>query len=157
MDRIEKIRGYIDEVLLNNKNIMERRNGYIHLYGVAQLSVILAKKRNLNQEIAIMAGMLHDIYTYKFEYSKDHGQKGAIMAREILEKLQVATSTEIDIICTAIHNHSNKERIDSEYDELLKDADVLQHCIYNPSIPVKNHESKRYNDLLMELDILFNK
>lgn len=79
------------------------------------------------------------------------------MAREILEKLQVATSTEIDIICTAIHNHSNKERIDSEYDELLKDADVLQHCIYNPSIPVKNHESKRYNDLLMELDILFNK
>lgn len=32
-----------------------------------------------------MAGMLHDIYTYKFEYSKDHGQKGAIMAHEILE------------------------------------------------------------------------
>ncbi|EES63856.1 hypothetical protein FVAG_02616 [Fusobacterium varium ATCC 27725] len=32
-----------------------------------------------------MAGMLHDIYTYKFEYSKDHGQKGAIMARKILE------------------------------------------------------------------------
>ncbi|MEQ3306976.1 HD domain-containing protein [Fusobacterium varium] len=106
----------------------------MHLYGVAQLSVILAKKRNLNQEIAIMAGMLHDIYTYKFEYSK-----------------------EIDIICTAIHNHSNKERIDSEYDELLKDADVFQHCIYNPLIPVKNHELKRYNDLLMELDILFNK
>ena len=74
MDRIEKLRGYIDEVLLNNKNIMERWNRYIHLYGVAQLSVILAKKRNLNQEIAIMAGMLHDIYTYKFEYSKDHGQ-----------------------------------------------------------------------------------
>jgi hypothetical protein len=24
MDRIEKLRGYIDEVLLNNKNIMER-------------------------------------------------------------------------------------------------------------------------------------
>lgn len=85
MDRIEKLRGYIDEVLLNNKNIMERWNRYIHLYGVAQLSVILAKKRNLNQEIAIMAGMLHDIYTYKFEYSKDHGQKGAIMDREILE------------------------------------------------------------------------
>lgn len=85
MDRIEKLRGYIDEVLLNNKNIMERWNGYIHLYDVAQLSVILVKKRNLNQEIAIMAGMLHDIYTYKFEYSKDHGQKGAIMAREILE------------------------------------------------------------------------
>ena len=157
MDRIEKLRGYIDEVLLSNKNIMERRNGYIHLYGVSQLSVILAKKRNLNQEIAIMGGMLHDIYTYKFEYSKDHGEKGAVLAHKILEELQIATSTEIDIICSAIQNHSNKEMIDSEYDELLKDADVLQHCIYNPMIPVKSHELKRYNDLLIELDILFNK
>ena len=69
----------------------------------------------------------------------------------------MATSTEIDIICTAIHNHSNKERIDSEYDELLKDVDVFQHCIYNLLISVKNHELKRYNDLLMEIDILFNK
>lgn len=65
MDRIEKLRGYIDEVLLNNKNIMERWNGYIHLYGVAQLSVILAKKRNLNQEIAIMAREILENYRWQ--------------------------------------------------------------------------------------------
>lgn len=65
MDRIEKLRGYIDEVLLNNKNIMERWNRYIHLYGVAQLSVILVKKRNLNQEIAIMAREILENYRWQ--------------------------------------------------------------------------------------------
>lgn len=34
MDRIEKVREYVDSVLLHIPDTVERRCGYLHLYGV---------------------------------------------------------------------------------------------------------------------------
>ena len=153
MDRVEKLREYIDAILLNKEDSFDRRCAYVHLYGVAQACVLLAKKRGLNEELAVMAGMLHDIYTYKVTYTKEHGEKGAAIACEILEELGITTAKETHIICNAIYNHSYKEKVGSPYDELLKDADVLQHCIYNPAFPVLEKEEKRYNSILAELGI----
>jgi uncharacterized protein len=60
MDRVEKLREYVDEVLLNKNNDRDRRVAYVHLYGVAQACALIAKKRGVDIELAIMAGMLHD-------------------------------------------------------------------------------------------------
>lgn len=43
---------------------------------------------------------------------------------------------EIKRITAAIANHSDKHHIHNDYDELLKDADVMDHCFYNPDFPV---------------------
>ncbi|MDF2545051.1 MAG: hypothetical protein K0S47_4769 [Herbinix sp.] len=51
--------------LLNKNNDRDRRVAYVHLYGVAQACALIAKKRGVDIELAIMAGMLHDLYTYK--------------------------------------------------------------------------------------------
>lgn len=153
MDRIEKLREYIDEILLKNSDNVERRCGYIHLYGVAQACVMIAGKRHLDAELAVMAGMLHDIYTYQYSYCEDHAQKGAVLAREILQKLNITTQEETDIICGAINSHSDKGITGGAYEELLKDADVLQHCTYNPVFPVKSHEKERYAKLRLEFGI----
>ena len=53
----------------------ERRCAYLHLYGVAQACAMLALKRNENAELAIIAGMLHDIYSYTNMDSKRFGRK----------------------------------------------------------------------------------
>jgi HD superfamily phosphodiesterase len=63
MNRIEVLRQYIDNILLNMSDVEERRCAYVHLYGVAQYCVLIALKRGENAELAIMAGMLHDIYS----------------------------------------------------------------------------------------------
>jgi uncharacterized protein len=60
---------------------------------------------------------------------------------------------ETDMICSAIHNHSDKLGNFSSFDEVLIDADVMQHCLYNPLFPVKEHEMKRYTNLLIEFGI----
>ena len=39
------------------------------------------------------------------------------------------------------------------YDELLKDADVLQHYLYNTSDPIQENERLRLTVLLKELGI----
>jgi HD superfamily phosphodiesterase len=150
MKRIEVVRKHIDEILLNVPDNFMRRCGYLHLYGVSQACTMIAMKRNEDVELATIAGMLHDIYTYAKMDSKDHAQKGAIMAKEILVSMKLFDEKEINLICNAIHNHSDKTRTHSSFSEVLIDADVLQHCLYNPYHDIATHEVERFQNLKIE-------
>ena len=152
-DRIEKVREYVDGILLAMTDSAERRCAYLHLYGVAQAAAMIAMKRGENVELAIAAGMLHDIYTYSMMDSREHGPKGAIMAREILEKLALFTKEEIDTICHAIDCHSDKEGTHMPLDEVLIDADVWQHYLYHPGLHHYTHENERIEKLKKEFTI----
>lgn len=153
MNRIEKVREYVDAVLLDMRDTTERRCAYLHLYGVSQACALIALKRNENAELAAIAGMLHDIYSYAAMDTKEHAHKGAVMAREILDGMKSFAADEIDLICGAIYNHSSKGTIHSSFDEVLKDADVMQHCLYNPLFEVMKHEKARYEKIKSELGI----
>lgn len=150
MNRIEKLRGYIDKILLNMEDVEERRCAYVHLYGVAQCCAMIAAKRGENSELATLAGMLHDLYSYKTMNTEEHAHKGADLARFILRELKLTAEDETDLICSAIFNHSDKNAIHSNFDEVLKDADVFQHNLYNITFPVKENEMMRYLNLLKE-------
>ena len=143
MNRIEKIREVIDEILLKMTDKELQKEAYIHLYGVSQASALLAKKRNENVELAVIAGMLHDVYAYVTMDVIEHAHKGAKMAKEILESLQLFTADEIHLIYKAIYYHSDKEWVHGALDEILKDADVMQHMLYNPLLSVKRQEQER--------------
>ena len=153
-NRIERLRKYIDEILLNMKDTQERRCGYLHLYGVSQACAMIALKRNQDVELATMVGMLHDLHSYKAMNTENHAEHGAVLARQILGELSLTTDNETDLICSAIHNHSSKATTHSAFDEVLKDADVLQHCLYNPLFPVMEYEKCRFQNLLTEFGIL---
>ena len=45
------------------------------------------------------------------------------------------------------------ETVRQQVDEILKDADVLQHAWYNPLFEVKQAEQERYEKLMIELGI----
>lgn len=153
MNRIEKVREVIDELLLNMRDYQERRCAYLHLYGVSQSCALLALKRKENVELAVIAGMLHDIYSYVNMDSQDHAHTGAEMARNILDSLKIFTEEEINSICTAIYHHSDKDITQGSLDEILKDADVMQHILYNPLFAIKEHEKKRVRSLESEFGL----
>ncbi len=44
MNRIETLRKYVDETLLNMADVKERRAAYVHLYGVTQACALIALK-----------------------------------------------------------------------------------------------------------------
>ena len=153
MDRIEQVREYVDRVLAQIADASEKRCGYVHLYGVAQACAMIAMKRKEHVELAIVAGMLHDLYSYSTSDAQDHARKGAMMARDILESFRTFDSDEIKLICDAIGNHSDKEARHSPFDEVLIDADVLQHCLYAPSHEVAEHERTRLERLKREFGL----
>ena len=153
VNRIEKVREAVDAVLLNVADDAERRCGYAHLYGVSQACVLIALKRGENAELAATAGMLHDIHTYAAMDPRDHAHKGAAMARDLLEAMKCFEAGEIDVICSAVYHHSSKEITHAPFDEVLKDADVMQHCLYNPLFDVMKHETVRFGKLKAEFGL----
>jgi len=95
--------------------------------------------------------MLHDIYQVTDGIIENHAVKGAEKAETILKTLNLYSDEEIAIITSAISRHSDKTAVHEPYDELLKDADVMSHCLYNTDFPVSENEIVRYKNILAEL------
>ena len=152
-NRIEKVRQCVDALLTQMEDEKEKRRACEHLYGVAQTCALLAMKRKEDVELAIVAGMLHDIYTYARQDRGDHARKGSAMAKEILAKLGGFSQNEIEKVCAAIGHHSEKTITHSVFDEVLKDADVLQHFLRSPLLQPPQHESARLQALRTEFGL----
>lgn len=152
MSRLKTLREYVDKELTSLPDD-KRISATAHLYGVSLAATILAKKRGLDQELASMAAMLHDMHAYKSGSYDDHAHLGADLARDILKQLDITAPEETDTICSAIYHHDDKLVIDSPMDELLKDADVIDHCFKDSSKPVKEKEQKRYDALCEEFGL----
>ncbi len=153
MGRLKELRKITDAKLMTVADEEKRISAASHLYGVSLAAALLAKKRGLNDELACMAAMLHDMHAYLSGSYEDHAHKGADLARKILQEAQLTNEEETETICSMIYHHDDKHIIDSEMDELLKDADVIHHCFNDPSKAVKEKEILRYNALCEELGL----
>ena len=150
MSRLKELRKYVDNEL-NKMEDADKRNGAIaHLYGVSLAAVMIAKKRGLDPELASMAAMLHDLHAYKTGSYDDHAHKGAELAKRILGELKLTDEAETDAICSAIYHHDDKLVKDTPMDEVLKDADVIHHCMNDLSKPIKDKEQARFANLCAE-------
>jgi uncharacterized protein len=151
---VESVRQVVDGILRQQPDVEERRCGFVHLYGVAQSCALLALKRGLDPELCTIAGMLHDVWSYKTGDATDHAELGSVEAGEIMSELGCFTETEIATVGTAIAHHSDKGGVHNVVDELLKDADVLQHYLYNASFEPFEHMKLRLAAVLDELELV---
>lgn len=141
--RVDVIRRYVDRILSENEDPQDRRCGYVHLYGVGMAAAMIALRRGHDRayaEFMEIAGMLHDCATYRGMKGPDHARESAFMALGILTEAGAFSADEIEMIYKAIYHHSEKDAVSSESDEILKDADVMQHWLRNP---VENYWFKK--------------
>ncbi len=150
MGRLKKLREYVNGKLNEISDEDKRNSAIVHLYGVSLAATMIARKRGLDPEIASMAAMLHDLYAYESGSYDDHAHKGADLARRILAELRFTSDEETEQICSAIYYHDDKLVVDSPMDEVLKDADVIHHCMNDLSKAIKEKEQARYDSLCKE-------
>ena len=150
MSRLKELRKYVDAELNQMEDADKRTSAIAHLYGVSLAATMIAKKRGLDPELASMAAMLHDLHAYKTGSYEDHAHKGADLAREILGGLKLTDEAETEIICSAIYHHDDKLITDAPMDEVLKDADVIHHCMNDLSKAIKEKEQARFDSLCKE-------
>lgn len=150
MSRLRELRKYVDGELNKIEDTDRRNSAIVHLYGVSLAATMIARKRSLDPEIASMAAMLHDLHAYKTGSYIDHAHKGAELAGEILGELKLTNQEETEMICSAIYHHDDKLVTDGSMDEVLKDADVIHHCMNDLSKPIKEKERSRFAGLCAE-------
>jgi len=127
-NRVDRVRSYVNNIFDNIEDNEKRRTAYVHSYGVSQCCSLLAAKRGLNSELATIIGLLHDVYRFKTGITELHSQNGAEMVRVAFkyDLKDLFSDEEQTIIKSAIYHHANKDLVHDEYDELLKDSDILQ-------------------------------
>lgn len=150
MGRLKELRKYVDQELNKMEDVDKRSGAIVHLYGVSLAAAMIARKRGLDPELSSMAAMLHDLHAYKTGSYNDHAHRGAELAGNILRELRLTDEGETDIICSAIYHHDDKFVTDGPMDEVLKDADVIHHCMNDLSKPVKEKEQARFDKLCAE-------
>lgn len=153
MGRLKDLRAIVNRELLKVEDEEKRISAVNHLYGVSLAAVLIAKKRGMDEELAAMAAMLHDLHAYLSGSYEDHAHLGADLARSILNGLNATTEEETDIICSAVFHHDDKGTVDAPMDEVLKDADVMHHCFNDPSKDIKEKERKRFEALNVEFGL----
>ena len=153
MERIGAVQARVDKIIAGQTEKTEIKFGYVHLYSVSQACTLLAMKRQQNVELAAIAGLLHDIYAYKTGARTDHAHQGAVLAKEIMQETGLFSEEEMETVAGAIYHHSDKDTVDSPFDEVLKDADALQHFLIMPLADPAPHEAARVSKLKKERGI----
>ena len=132
LSRRELLEAEVIDILSHISSPAERTQASAHLFGTARMAVLIAKKRGLNEDLAYLTGLLHDLWRYKTGISREHGPNGAVLAGSLLDSTGLFTKAEREMICGAIYFHSEKSRRHLPFDELLKDADILDRMLAEP-------------------------
>ena len=107
----------------------------IHLASSARIAKDMAVERGENPELAAIATALHDMGRIVTGKQKDHAHQGAEPARKLLEQLNLFSDEEIQLITTAVYNHTDKDVIGTELEEIVKDADVVDCFEFGMELP----------------------
>lgn len=151
MNRIQIIKQYTRTILNAIEDDAWRNAASIHTYGVAECCALLASRRGLNKELAYISGLLHDLYAHRTGHRSLHSHNGAEMMRVVFKRQfpDLFSTEEQTLILSAIYHHSSKKLRHDPFDEVLKDADVLQRSLAQEPVP----DGPRLLDIQKELQI----
>ena len=116
----------------------------VHMASSARCAWLLAMERGVNPELAACAAAVHDFGRILTGKQKDHAEAGYEPVKVFLKETGIFDEEEIEIIATAVKNHSLKTEIGSPIEEIVKDADVID-C-YQFGYPFDRPEKKARYD-----------
>lgn len=158
MDRLQLIQNILLETILSETQVKNKtrettlEREMIHSIGCCRLAQIVALKRNLDMEISGIIGIIHDYGRIITGKNKNHAQKAIAPLHSLLLNTHHFSQKEIELITTAVGNHSSKELTQGPYDELIKDVDILENYLYGV-IRDKEEYKKRLRSILTEFNL----
>ncbi|MFC0334507.1 CHAP domain-containing protein [Paenibacillus sepulcri] len=151
--RLDSVRVAVQEMIMSIVSRARQQEACVHLYGVSAFASMLALKRGLNQELAEIAGLLHGYYFYKTGIHDFPGPNSAEAVRPVLRDMNIFTKEEQLIIQQAIFYQGERTGTHGPYDEMIKDAYVMQSYFQNRSRSLSQQDTPRLQKVLRELGI----
>lgn len=151
--RIDSVRLHVQEMIISIVSALQRQEACVHLNGVAAFASMLAKRRGNNPELAAIIGLLHDYYYYKTGIKEFPGPNSAETVRPLLKDLNMFTKEELITILKAIFHREDRSRVHGPYEEIVKDAYLLQLYFQNTSRIFSKQDTNRLRYVFRELTI----
>jgi putative nucleotidyltransferase with HDIG domain len=133
------------EEFVKGTEIKQQGHGFSHTDRVRKWALLVAKEEEFAEtDLLEAAALLHDIGRSVEGDRRNHGARGAKIARTFLSKENLFSQEEIARICQAISVHNKKERPKDRLSCLLKDGDILdllgpigiiRSCTGSPDLP----------------------
>ncbi|MBB4825561.1 hypothetical protein HNO89_002797 [Sporosarcina luteola] len=151
-NRLDSIRALVNELLeLDGK--VNRREAHTQLNGVSAFASMLAMKSGLDIEIAAITGLLHNYYFYKTGIRYFPGINSAESVRPIIRDVNMFSKSEQRIILRAIFYQDQYGKAHGAYDELIKDAIILNTFFQTSDHSVPLMEVPRLHKVFGELSM----
>jgi uncharacterized protein len=112
----------------------------IHMASCAKLGWLMAEEQGVDTQLAACACSIHDIGRILTGKQEGHAQAGYEPALTFLRKTELFSSDEIELLATAVGNHSKKSEIGHPIEEIVKNADVVD-C-YQYGLPFSREEQR---------------
>lgn len=145
MNRYENLKNIFFQNIEEKCHGIYKQKAYFHSLSVSTLCQKLALEKDLDIELAAIIGLFHDYAQFIHHSSFDHAKRSSEMVVPLLDNFN---DNERQMIIQAIAHHSDKTRIDDQYSEILKDADVLAQYFAEPDIILKVDSQKRLNQYI---------
>ncbi|SFM30275.1 CHAP domain-containing protein [Paenibacillus sp. 1_12] len=152
--RLESIKVLVHEMLLSIECMVNRQEATVHLYGVSIFASMLAMKRGQNPELATITGLLRDYYVFKTGINEFPGPNSAEAVRTIIRDTGMFTEEEQITVLRSIFYQNDSSRNHDPYEEILKDANVLQLYFQNTGHRLPELDINRLRNVLNELEIV---
>lgn len=133
---LEKVKKTVKEVNDSPNNKFKSSVWLYHIEPVVKYSLILGRKLKADLEVLELAALLHDYAGMKdSKMYKDHHTKGALLAEEILDKLNFPKE-KIELVKDAIISHRGSLKLKQKTKEakILASADAMSHFCFIPDM-----------------------
>lgn len=114
----------------------------VHISSCAKIGYLLAGERNVDPELAAAACACHDYGRIITGKQSGHAEAGYESIQVLLRKSGLYSAHEIEMIATAVKNHSKKSEVGSPLEEIVKDADVLDFYQYGYDMRRKEQQDR---------------
>ncbi|MDQ0062520.1 CHAP domain-containing protein [Paenibacillus harenae] len=153
--RLDSVRFVVQDMIMSIPCETWKQEACAHLYGVSAFASMLAMKRNLNQELAAIAGLLHNYYFYKTGIPVFPGPNSSEAVRPLLRDMNILTKEEQITILQAIFYQEERNRTHGPFGEVVKDACILQCFFQDTGRDVTPQDALRLQNMVHELAIPF--
>lgn len=143
-----------DNILPFEDSNLKKHQVWSQLSGVSSFASMLAIRRGQDPELAAIAGLLHNYYFVKTRVKSFPGHNSADAIRPILRSSELFSDEEMSIILRSIFYQDDRQRNHGPYEEILKDAILLQMYFHNTARHVSTMDIHRLQNVLRELGML---
>ncbi|WP_256257543.1 MULTISPECIES: CHAP domain-containing protein [unclassified Paenibacillus] len=151
--RLDSVRFIVQEMITSIGSETRKQAASVHLYGVSAFASLLAKKRGLDQEPAAIAGLLHHYYFYKTGIHEFPGPNSSEAVRPLLRDMKTFSGEEQMTMLKAIFYQEDGSRVHGPYEEIVKDACMLQAYFQHTGCSFPPPNAFRLRRVLHELGI----